>query len=155
MMDLGSYLTSFCVMVGGVPQDIIARGRPAQRGVNGQISMLFNWENGLQGLLNTTLFSNTPGGAVVAGRDATLTLDGQFYAPGNFTLAASQGGQVLRWEEPRNRYDQLFYQAEHFAWCVGQGLTDSPIRPLARVLENLSVMDEVRRQIGVVFNEER
>ncbi|MCL3782849.1 gfo/Idh/MocA family oxidoreductase, partial [Prolixibacteraceae bacterium JC049] len=51
--------------------------------------------------------------------------------------------------------DQLFYQAEHFAWCVGQGLTDSPIRPLARVLENLSVMDEVRRQIGVVFNEER
>jgi predicted dehydrogenase len=67
MMDLGSYLTSFCVMVGGVPQDIIARGRPAQRGVNGQISMLFNWENGLQGLLNTTLFSNTPGGAVVAG----------------------------------------------------------------------------------------
>jgi hypothetical protein len=117
--------------------------------------MLFNWENGLQGLLNTTLFSNTPGGAVVAGRDATLTLDGQFYAPGNFTLAASQGGQVLRWEEPRNRYDQLFYQAEHFAWCVGQGLTDSPIRPLARVLENLSVMDEVRRQIGVVFNEER
>ena len=57
MMDLGSYLTSFCVMVGGVPQDIIARGRPAQRGVNGQISMLFNWENGLQGLLNTTLFT--------------------------------------------------------------------------------------------------
>ena len=155
MMDLGSYLTSFSVMVGGVPQDIIARGRPAQRGVNGQISMLFNWEKGLQGLLNTTLFSNTPGGAVVAGRDATLTLDGQFYAPGNFTLAASQGGQVLHWEEPRNRYDQLFYQAEHFAWCVGQGLTDSPIRPLARVLENLSVMDEVRRQIGVVFNEER
>ena len=50
MMDLGSYLTSFSVMVGGVPQDIVARGRPAQRGINGQISMLFNWENGLQGL---------------------------------------------------------------------------------------------------------
>lgn len=72
-------------------------------------------------MLNTTLFSNTPGGAVVAGRQATLTIDGQFYAPGGFTLAASQGGQVLRWEEPRNRYDQLFWQAEHFAWCIGQG----------------------------------
>ena len=155
MMDLGSYLTSFSVMVGGVPQDIVARGRPAQGGVNGQVSMLFNWENGLQGLLNTTLFSNTAGTAVVAGRDATLTLDGQFYAPGNFTLAASQGGNVLSWEEPRNRYDQLFYQAEHFAWCVGQALTNSPIRPLSQVLNNLSVMDEVRRQIGVVFNEER
>jgi hypothetical protein len=35
------------------------------------------------------------------------------------------------------------------------GAADSPLRPLARVLENLSVMDEVRRQIGAVFNEER
>ncbi len=69
--------------------------------------------------------------------------------------AARQGGQVLRWEEPRNRYDQLFWQAEHFAWCIGQGLQDSPLRPLSRVLQNLQVMDEVRRQVGAVFNEER
>jgi len=70
-------------------------------------------------------------------------------------LAASQGGQALRWEEPRNRYDQLFWQAEHFAWCIGQGLQDSPLRPLSRVLRNLQVMDEVRHQVGAVFNEER
>ncbi|MGD1729220.1 gfo/Idh/MocA family oxidoreductase, partial [Klebsiella pneumoniae subsp. pneumoniae] len=63
--------------------------------------------------------------------------------------------QVLRWEEPRNRYDQLFWQAEHFAWCIGQGLRDSPLRPLSRVLQNLQVLDEVRRQVGAVFNEER
>ncbi len=58
---------------------------------------------------------------MVAGRQATLTIDGQFYAPRRrFTLAASQGGQVLRWEEPRNRYDQLFWQAEHFAGASGR-----------------------------------
>ena len=155
MMDLGSYVTSFALMVGGMPQEIVARGSATAEGLNGQTSMLFSWQNGMQGLLNTTLFSNTPGGAVVAGRQATLTIDGQFYAPGGFTLAASQGGQVLRWEEPRNRYDQLFWQAEHFAWCIGQGLQDSPLRPLSRVLQNLQVMDEVRRQVGAVFNEER
>ncbi|HBR2292989.1 Myo-inositol 2-dehydrogenase [Klebsiella pneumoniae] len=136
-------------------QEIVARGSATAEGLNGQTSMLFSWQNGMQGLLNTTLFSNTPGGAVVAGRQATLTIDGQFYAPGGFTLAASQGGQVLRWEEPRNRYDQLFWQAEHFAWCIGQGVQDSPLRPLSRVLQNLQVMDEVRRQVGAVFNEER
>ena len=138
-----------------LPPAIVARGSATAEGLNGQTSMLFSWQNGMQGLLNTTLFSNTPGGAVVAGRQATLTIDGQFYAPGGFTLAASQGGQVLRWEEPRNRYDQLFWQAEHFAWCIGQGLQDSPLRPLSRVLQNLQVMDEVRRQVGAVFNEER
>ena len=37
----------------------------------------------------------------------------------------------------------------------GQGLQDSPLRPLSRVLQNLQVMDEVRCQVGAVFNEER
>lgn len=68
MMDLGSYLTSFALMVGGMPQEIVARGSATAEGLNGQTSMLFSWQNGMQGLLNTTLFSNTPGGAVVAGR---------------------------------------------------------------------------------------
>ncbi|MBL3524441.1 Gfo/Idh/MocA family oxidoreductase [Serratia plymuthica] len=155
MMDLGSYLVSFSVLIGGAPQEIIARGEPAPGGINGQASMLFTHDRGLHSVLNTTLFSNTPGGAVVAGRDATLTLDGQFYAPGHFSLTASQGGKTLHWEEPLNRYTQLFHQAEHFAWCVGQGVNDSTIRPLSQVLTTLKAMDEVRRQMGVVFNEER
>ena len=62
MMDLGSYLTSFALMVGGMPQEIVARGSATAEGLNGQTSMLFSWQNGMQGLLNTTLFSNTPGG---------------------------------------------------------------------------------------------
>lgn len=129
MMDLGSYLTSFSVMVGGVPQDIVARGRPAQRGINGQISMLFNWENGLQGLLNTTLFSNTPGGAVVAGRDATLVLDGQFYAPGNFTLAASQGDRYCAGKSRATATTSCFIRPNILPGAWGKG---SRIRRFAR-----------------------
>ncbi len=155
MLDLGSYLVAFSLMVGGEPQEIIARGQQVPGGVNGQASMLMVHNSGMQSVLNTTLFSNTPGGAVIAGRDATLTLDGQFYAPGNFTLRASQGDRALTWQEPTNRYQQLFHEAEHFAWCLEQGLTDSPIRPLSASLSTLSAMDEVRRQLGIVFNEER
>lgn len=155
MMDLGSYLISFSVMTGGAPKAIVARGEPAPGGINGQTSMIFTQANGMQSVLNTTLFSNTPGSAVVAGRAATLTIEGQFYAPGDFTLTSSQGGNTLHWKEERNRYAQLYHQAEHFAWCVGQGLNDSTIRPLDRVLTTLEAMDEVRRQIGVIFNEER
>ncbi|HBV3740281.1 TPA: Gfo/Idh/MocA family oxidoreductase, partial [Klebsiella pneumoniae] len=61
MMDLGSYVTSFALMVGGMPQEIVARGSATAEGLNGQTSMLFSWQNGMQGVLNTTLFSNTPG----------------------------------------------------------------------------------------------
>jgi len=156
MLDLGSYLVSLSVMVGGgAPAEIIARGQPAEQGVNGQAAMLMQHPNGMHSVLHTTLFSNTPGGAVIAGRDASIVLDGQFYAPGGFVLTSSQGNKTLCWEEPLNRYEQLYHEAEHVAWCIGQGRTDSPLRPLATSLITLSAMDEVRRQLGIVFNEER
>ncbi|VTP67816.1 Uncharacterised protein [Serratia rubidaea] len=93
MLDLGSYLISFSIGVAGaVPATIVAYGQSAPGGVNGQASMLFNHGNGMQAVLNTTLFSNTSGAATVAGRDATLYLDGQFYAPRRL-YAAVQPGQ--------------------------------------------------------------
>ncbi|WP_342754201.1 Gfo/Idh/MocA family oxidoreductase [Pantoea sp. MBD-2R] len=156
MLDLGSYLLAFSVMVGGgAPAHITACGQPAEGGVNGQASMLLQHPSGMHSVLHTTLFSNTPGRAVIAGRDASIVLDGQFYAPGGFVLTSSQGNKSLRWEEPQNRYAQLSYEAEHFAWCVGQGLQTSPVRSLQTSLQTLSTMDEVRRQLGIVFNEER
>ncbi len=61
MMDLGSY--DLVCADGG--RHAAGDCRPRQRhggGLNGQTSMLFSWQNGMQGLFNTTLFSNTPGG---------------------------------------------------------------------------------------------
>ncbi|WP_061291156.1 Gfo/Idh/MocA family protein [Azotobacter vinelandii] len=156
MLDLGSYLVGLSVKVAGKPKKVIAIGQPAPGGrVNGQTSMLFEHGNGMHAVLNTTLFSNTPCAATIAGRDATLVLPGPFYNPGPFTLTASDGSRTLTFEDPKNRYDQLYHEAIHFAWCVGEGLRESPIRPLQATLDTLSTMDEVRRQIGVRFNEER
>lgn len=155
MLDLGSYLIAFAVLVGGAPDRIVAQGEPAPGGVNGQTAMLLTHAGGMQSVLHTTLFSNTPGTAVIAGRDATLFLDGQFYAPGNFRLVSSDRRHTLHWEEPANRYQQLCHEIDHFAWCVGQRLAESPTRSLTTSLLTLRAMDEVRRQIGVTFNEER
>lgn len=156
MLDLGSYLISLSITVAGsVPAHVLAQGQPAPGGVNGQASMLFTHDNGMHSVLNTTLFSRTPSGAVIAGRDATLSLNGHFYAPGDFTLASSEGNQLLHWKDKGGHYEQLSYEIEHTAWCIGQGLIESPIRPLGTSLMTLSTMDNVRRQLGIVFNEER
>lgn len=156
LLDLGSYPIALSVKVaGGVPEQVFAQGQAAPQGVNGQASMLFTHSNGTHSVLNTTLFSNTPGRAVIGGSEATLTLDGPFYAPGNFTLSASQSSQTLVWQDAGQHYAQLAHEIEHAAWCVGQGIGDSPVRPLSTALMTLITMDEVRRQLGIVFNEER
>lgn len=157
MLDLGSYLVALSVFVGGgAPDTIVARGQPVPSGrVNGQTSMLFTHQHGMHSVLNTTLFSNTPGGAVIAGREATLELAGQFYAPGNFTLTSSDRRHRLQWQEPASRYEQLCHEINHFAWCIGQNRIDSPIHSLDQAITTLAAMDNVRQQIGVTFNEEQ
>lgn len=157
MLDLGSYLVALSVFVGGgAPDTIVARGQPVPSGrVNGQTSMLFTHPHGMHSVLNTTLFSNTPGGAVIAGREATLELSGQFYAPGNFTLTSSDRRHRLQWQEPASRYEQLCHEINHFAWCIGQNRIDSPIHSLDQAITTLATMDNVRQQIGVTFNEEQ
>lgn len=60
-----------------------------------------------------------------------------------------------RWREEANRYEQPFHEVVHFANCIGQGSTESPIRPVLDSIVTLQTIDEVRRQLGIVFNEER
>ena len=82
-----------------------------------------------------------------------LTIPGRFYTPGPFALIANDLTTKLDFEETRNHYGQLFHEAVHFAACVGEGRA-SPIRPLADSISPWKSWT-ARRQLGVVFEEER
>ena len=139
----------------GPAERILATGQAAPTGVNGQASILVSHANDAQSVLHTTLFGHTPCEAVIAGSLATLRISGSFYAPGDFTLTANDKVTQLHYGEEPNRYEQLFHEAVHFAECVAHGSTESPIRPLLDSITTLETIDEVRRQLGIVFGEER
>jgi hypothetical protein len=83
-----------------------------------------------------------------------LTVPGRFYTPGPFTVTANDLNTRLIFDEPRNQYAQLFHQAIHLVSCVADNLLESPIRTLEDSLVTLEVMDEIRRQLNIVFPEE-
>jgi predicted dehydrogenase len=155
LLDLGTYPVAFATKILGPPARVLASGQPAPSGVHGQASILLAHADGAQSVLHTTLFSHTPCQAVVAGSRATLTIPGSFYAPGDFTLTANDNVTRLQHREEPTRYRQLFHEAIHFAYCVGRGSTESPVRPLLDSITTLETLDEVRRQLGIVFDEER
>lgn len=155
LLDLGTYPVAFATGALGPAERVLASGQPAPGGVNGQASILLAHPGGAQSVLHTTLFSRTPCQAVVAGSLGTLTIPGSFYAPGDFSIADHDGIVRLRYREEANRYRQLYHEVVHFARCVGEGLAESPVRPLAASIATLRTLDEVRRQLGVVFDQER
>lgn len=104
-------------------------------------------------MLHTTLFSDTPTAATIAGTEATATIPGPFYQPGDLRVRFWDGA-ALDHREPAAGHTALHFQAAHLAAAVHDGLLESPLRPLADSLATIRVVDKVRRQLGIVFAEE-
>lgn len=147
MLDLGTYLVSLVVEVlGSRPDVVLARSTPLDSGVKGQTTMAMTYGH-RQAVLHTTILANTPTDASIAGTEATITIDGPFYQPGGFTLTSVDGSRSSRYDEPQHAHKGgLHFQAAEVARRISEGQLQSPLRPLARSIETLKVMDEVRRQ---------
>jgi predicted dehydrogenase len=155
LLDLGTYPIALANAVLGMPERVHAIGQSAPSGVNGQTSIVLGHPGGTQSAIHTTLFSDTPSSATIAGTKATLTLPGPFFAPGDVILTETGSRRRIRYTEPAIGNRGLHYQAAEVARRISAGERSSPRRPLQASIDTLAVMDEIRRQIGVTYAEER
>lgn len=148
LMDLGTYPLMLASWVLGAPDEVRALGTFAADGLNLQAAMLLHTDAGAVATLHATQLGNTPTTATIQGEAATIELPGPFYQPGPFTVRAVDG-TTLHWDEPRVAHSALHFQAAEVARQVTAGETGSALRRLADTITYLSVMDEVRRQLGL------
>ena len=151
LLDLGTYPVSLATWVLGEIASVKASGQAHPAGVNGQAGALLTDRFGNQGVVHTTLLSNTPTAAVLCGTRGTLTMQGPFYHPGALALSHPDGSGSIFFDEERIAHGALFWEAAEAARCIGAGLLESPLRPLADSISMLRVMDEMRRQCGIAF----
>ncbi|WNB87594.1 Gfo/Idh/MocA family oxidoreductase [Cellulomonas sp. ATA003] len=148
LLDLGVYPISFAHDLLGVPDAVHAVGQLTTTGVDGQVSVVLSYGERAQATLSTTLWARTPTRAHISGTEGSIQVDGPFYAPSSFTVTRNDGG---RWtfEQPVAR--GLQYEAAELARCVAAGRTESERMTWDGTLDVLRTMDEVRRQVGLVY----
>jgi predicted dehydrogenase len=151
LLDLGTYPVSLATWVLGAPVEVQAFGQPHPAGVNGQISAILRDASAHQAVVHTTLFSDTPTTATIAGTHATLSLPGPFYQPGDLHLTPSGGGTTLTYAEPRTAHAALHFEAADVARCIAAGRLQSPCRPLDDSVTTLRTMDTMRELCGISF----
>jgi predicted dehydrogenase len=151
LLDLGTYPLALVTWVLGRPERVVAMGQAHEAGVNGQLAAILADAHGNQGVVHTTLFSATPSGATIAGTRGTLHLPGVFCLPGDVVLTSADGENRLAFTEPKTGHGALYFQAAEVARCIAAGLRESPLRRLADSVVTLQAMDEIRRQLGIVF----
>jgi predicted dehydrogenase len=151
LLDLGTYPIALAHHVLGVPESILASGQVANPELNGQVSTILTHSGGNQSSLHTTILSDTPGGAVIAGDDATLTIPGVFYRPGPFTVSFHDGSALHYTEDTNSEEYGLHFSAVEAARIIDTGGVESTLHPLSVATATLATIDEIRRQLGIVF----
>ncbi len=152
ILDLGVYPVSFVVDLLGAPTSVQAAGQLTETGVDGHVAMLLAYGGRAIGLVDTTLWTKTPTTATVSGTEGSLEIDGDFYAGGR-TVTLRSGGRdrAVRatWhDDVTNGFE---YEAAEAARCIAAGRHESERMTWGSSRAVMAVLDEARRQVGVVY----
>ncbi|KIZ55158.1 MULTISPECIES: Gfo/Idh/MocA family protein [Bacillus] len=151
LMDIGVYLVYPVISLFGLPNQITARGYKLSSGVDGNGSVLLQYD-GHQALLFHSKISTSHLSTEIQGEDATMVID-QFHRPSQITIHDRDGHQTdisLKDDQPA-----MSYEINHFIECIQQGMGQSPVNTFALSVQTMSVMDEARRQMGVMYPADR
>jgi predicted dehydrogenase len=148
LLDLGTYPVALATWLLGEPQRVFAVAQRHHAGVDGQVAAIMAHADGKQSALHTTVLSDTPTTATIAGTGGTITLNGPFYQPGSVVLASPAGECRTVFDEPAVAHDALHFQAAEAARCIAEGQLESPTRPLRDSIATLGALDEIRRRLS-------
>ncbi len=154
LLDLGIYPISFAVDVLGLPERATTLARLSDAGSDAEVATTFVHAGGA---ISTTISSSRGAGANTAqivGTDARIEIDRVWYTPTSFRVV-SPDGDVL--EEFVSDVDGrgMQYQARAAERFVAAGVAANDVLPIDETVAIMGVLDEVRRQIGVVYPGER
>lgn len=156
MMDIGIYTVYPMVVLFGRPRKIQATGVVLSSGADGQGAVNFEYE----GMNATILYSKIANSALpteIQGEEGNITLDRVniisrvTYTP---RLASSAGKsataepQEINGVTDRNEY---YYEIAEFINLILSGKQESAINSHEHSLITLEIIDEVRRQLGIVY----
>ena len=156
MMDIGVYTVYPMVVLFGRPKKIDASGIVLSSGADGQGAVNFLYE----GMNATVLYSKIANSALpteIQGEEGNLTLDRiniirkVTYSP---RLAPAMGKGPEPVPEDLSVVadkDEYYYEVAEFINLVLSGKRESEINSLDNSLITLEIIDEVRRQLGIVY----
>ncbi|WP_413451490.1 Gfo/Idh/MocA family oxidoreductase [Georgenia phoenicis] len=147
LLDLGVYPVSFAHDLLGTPDSVVAAGSLTETGVDGQETVLLQYGAKAQAVCSSTLWAATPCRAAISGTEGTITIDGPFYGATSFTVSRGDEQMTVR---PRHE-GGFQYEAAEVARCVAEGRRQSATMSWEDTLAVMGTMDEVRRQLGVVY----
>jgi len=158
LLDLGIYPITFARHLAGAPlgvpaapvESVAAVGTLAETGVDAGVGGAITFAGGVTGAFHTSIDVQTSLRATIYGTGGRIDVDPPFWFPTRFTVRPNDGSEPTTVELPHRG---LAHEAIHAMERIRAGHLESDVIPLDVTVETMELLDEIRRQIGVVYPE--
>lgn len=154
LLDLGVYPVSFADHVLGGLDDVRALGVLTDLGVDATTTVTARGAGAAAGAvahLWCSMAAATACPARVVGTAARIEVEGRFYNAGSRVRLVAPGGEVLDEFVPPVATHGFRFEAAEVARALEEGRLETWSMPWDATRRVMSVMDEVRRQVGVRY----
>ncbi|WP_041257827.1 Gfo/Idh/MocA family protein [Fibrella aestuarina] len=149
LLDIGIYPLFISYLINGVPATVQAAATLAPTGADEQCGMVLTYPNGAMAILNSTLLAATENTALIYGTEGTIRIHSRFHESTAVTLEKpDQELQTITFDRQTHGYN---YEAQHVMDCLNEGLTESPLWSHADSRNLMTLLDDVRRAAGIVY----
>ena len=147
MMDIGVYTIYPLVVLFGRPQEIKATGIKLSSGVDGQGSICLSYPE-MEATVIYSKIANSSLPTEIQGEEGNITLN-RINIIESVKLTHRKGGEE-ELTQPAT-HDEYYHEVHAFLNLIETGATESTINSHQNSLITMEIMQEVRRQLGVVY----
>lgn len=148
LLDLGIYPIAFSHMVSPAQRLLHASGRMTHSGVDASFTALLANEDGSTSSIFSSIETDSPQSAWIAGTKATLEVQRPIFASSRLTLRRSDGSIADSKDfTEHSPATGLGWEAAHVAQCLSEGLLESPVMPLHDSLAIADTMDLIAEEL--------
>lgn len=150
LLDVGIYPISYTTfLLDKMPDSIISSAIIGRSGVDEQNVIVFKYNEGILANLSSSISCETGNDALIVGEKGVIKVDA-FWRAESAKLYYDSYKCLDQYKEPfkANGYE---YEAAEVNRCLREGLKISPLNPLTETLSNMKLMDEIRKEWGLVY----
>ncbi|MES2319644.1 MAG: Gfo/Idh/MocA family oxidoreductase [Pseudomonadota bacterium] len=148
LLDLGIYPLSIAAALLGPVKSVVAQAEMGETGVDIQTGFLMRHEGGAMSVCSCSFKGNTPAELTVSGELGHVRMNTQFHRTSSVTVVTKAGSRSIPTPFLGNGY---VHEAIEAGRCLCAGLLESPGMTHDETLALMGVLDDIRRQIGLVY----
>lgn len=157
IMDIGVYTIYPMVVLFGKPSEIKANGLLLSTGADGAGTVNFKYDNGITATVIYSKIADSVLNTEIQGENGNLLIDKissinsvKLYTVGDVSVGKGRLSKSKTLSKPL-KHNEYFYEIQEFINLIQNNQSESKINSLNNSLVVIEIIDEIRRQLGVVF----